>query len=191
MLKNGLKTICEKLGRNNDPVIAVLGIAVFKGVFRPLFTMMDKEEPPERKKYAAFREGLTEAIAFCSYFVTSYAAKALAGPICKAVGKTSDSAIHKTEKSLSFLAVCLAAVAIIPGVCNITLKPIMEAAQKLQKDKQNRPQEIKTLDIKEQSVDETLPKQAISPVLSENARNLLSSIQKPAITSSAGMKVGG
>ena len=89
------------------------------------------------------------------------------------------------------LALCLAAVAMIPGVCNITLKPIMEAAQKLQKGKQNRPQEVKTLDIKEQSVDETLPKQAISPVLSENARNLLSSIQKPAISSSAGMKVGG
>ena len=53
MLKDGLKRICISLGRNNDPVIAVLGIAVFKGIFRPLFTMMDKEEKPERKKYAA------------------------------------------------------------------------------------------------------------------------------------------
>ena len=191
MLKNGLKTICKNLGRNNDPVIAVLGIAVFKGVFRPLFTMMDKEETPERKKYAAFREGLTEAIAFCSYLATSFAAKALAKPICNAVGKTDKSTLHKTEKSLSFLAVCLAAVAIIPGVCNITLKPIMEAAQKLQKSKQNSPQEAKTLDIKENAVDEKLPKQVISPVLSENARNILAAVQKPAITSAAGMKVGG
>ena len=191
MLKDGLKRICISLGRNNDPVIAVLGIAVFKGVFRPLFTMMDKEEKPERKKYAAFREGLTEAIAFCSYLGTSFAAKKLAKPICKAVGKTTDSAIHKTEKSLSFIAVCLAAVAIIPGVCNLTLKPIMEAAQKLQKGKQTPENAPKQLDIKENSVDETIPKQAISPVLSDNAKNLLASIQKPAVTPAIGMKVGG
>ena len=189
MLKDGLKRICTSLGRNNDPVIAVLGIAVFKGVFRPLFTMMDKEEKPERKKYAAFREGLTEAIAFCSYLGTSFVAKKLAKPICDAVGKPE--ALHKTEKSLSFIAVCLAAVAIIPGVCNLTLKPIMEAAQKLQKGKKHSQEAPKQLDIKENAVKEMPAKQVISPILNDNARNLIASIQKPAIAPASGMKVGG
>lgn len=191
MLKNGLRNICNSLGKNNDPVIAVLGIAVFKGIFRPLFTMMDKEEKPERKKYAAFREGLTEAIAFCSYLGTSFVAKKLAKPICEAVGKTDKSSIHKTQKSLSFLAVCLAAVAIIPGVCNLTLKPIMEAAQKLQKGKKPQENAPKTLDIKENVVENMSIKPMITPKLNDNARNLLASVQKPASVSASGMKVGG
>ena len=67
----------------------------------------------------------------------------------------------------------------------------MEAAQKLQKGKQTPENAPKQLDIKENSVDETIPKQAISPVLSDNAKNLLASIQKPAVTPASGMKVGG
>jgi hypothetical protein len=43
-------TICEKLGKANEPVYAVAAVAVFKGIFRPLFTMQDKEQAPETKK---------------------------------------------------------------------------------------------------------------------------------------------
>ena len=61
---NKLKDICLSLGKHNDALYAVLAIAMFKGIMRPTFTMMDKESDKETKKYAAFREGLTEVIAF-------------------------------------------------------------------------------------------------------------------------------
>ena len=192
MLKDGLKRICYGLGKNNDPVFAVFGIAVFKGVFRPLFTMMDKDENPQTKKYAAFREGLTEAIAFGSYLGTSFAAKALAKPLCKKFN-ASEELLHKTEKSLSFIAVCLCAVAIIPAVCNVTLKPIMDSVQKFQKTKKQLNETQKTnLDIKENVVPEmNVNKTSELSVLSENSKKLLLSVPKLNSVYNADMKVGG
>ena len=40
---NKLKDLCISLGKHNDAMYAVLAIAMFKGVMRPIFTMMDKE----------------------------------------------------------------------------------------------------------------------------------------------------
>ena len=82
--KTGFKEMLIRLGKNNDAVYAVLAIAVFKGVFRPIFTMADKSTPKEDRKYAACREGLTEAIAFISYIASSLGIKASAKPLCKA-----------------------------------------------------------------------------------------------------------
>lgn len=192
MLKDGLRKICNSLGRNNDPVIAVLGIAVFKGIFRPIFTMMDKDEKPERKKYAAFREGLTEAVAFCSYLGTSFIAKAIAKPLCNKAKRPD--LLHKAEKSLSFIAVCLSAAVIIPAVCNLTLKPIMEAAQRLQKGKReninpNAPQ----LDIKENIVEEKvqIASPVQNPLMSDKSKQLLSTFNAPKVLNNSAMKVGG
>lgn len=192
MLKDGLKKICYGLGKNNDPVFAVLGIAVFKGVFRPLFTMMDKDEKPETKKYAAFREGLTEAIAFGSYLGTSFVAKALAKPLCKKFNASEDL-LHKTEKSLSFIAVCLCAAAVIPAVCNVTLKPIMDSVQKFQKTKKQLNEDKKPkLDIKEKEVPSVnITALSTTPSLSDNSKKLLASIPKVNSACIADMKVGG
>lgn len=198
MIKKGILNICKSLGRNNDPVIAVLGIAVFKGIFRPLFTMMDKDEKPERKKYAAFREGLTEAIAFCSYLGTSFLAKAVAKPLCKKANRPD--LLHKAEKSLSFVAVCLSAAVLIPGICNVTLKPIMEAAQKLQKGKNNanpvayqKTENIDKpkLDIKEKAVTEKAAVPQINPIISDNSRKLLTTFNSPSVSINSALKVGG
>lgn len=192
MLKDGIRKICNSLGRNNDPVIAVLFIAVFKGIFRPAFTMMDKHEKPERKKYAAFREGLTEGIAFCSYLATSLVAHAIAKPLCQ--DKTK---LHKVEKSLSFIAVCLSASAIIPYVCNKTLKPIMDGVQKYKKSKEQiQPEAPAKLDIKENVTENVLPEITAKPTMtystSNNPVKLLESVNKPMpLKIASGMKVGG
>ena len=82
-LYNKLKDICISLGKHNDALYAVLAIAMFKGVMRPTFTMMDKKSDPKSKKYAAFREGLTEAIAFGSYIATHKLVLPLAVPLAK------------------------------------------------------------------------------------------------------------
>ena len=54
----------------NKATYAVVAIATVKGICRPLFTMMDKDEDPETKKYAAIREGLTEAVAIPVYLAS-------------------------------------------------------------------------------------------------------------------------
>ena len=194
--KLGLKGLCVSLGKHNDALYAVLAIAVFKGIFRPTFTMMDKNEKPEVKRYAAFREGLTEGIAFVSYFVSSKVLKKIAKPICNAVNRPE--ALGQVEHSMSFLAVCLSAGIVIPAVCNLTLKPLMDLYNDFRKkrtcgmekntEEDERPEPQK-LDIKENA--NPLPAmQVYSPKLSENSKNLLDTVR---ITSmrNYGMKVGG
>ena len=180
---NKLKDLCISLGKHNDALYAVLAIAMFKGVMRPTFTMMDKESDPKSKKYAAFREGLTEAIAFGSYIATHKMILPLAVPLAKKTGASP----KKVKNGLSLLSVCLTAGIVIPLVCNLTLKPIMDGVSKLfnKKDKKSDGK----LDIKENAPQ--LPAVSMySPKLSENSKNLLNTVR---ITSmqNYGMKVGG
>ena len=163
--KLGLKGLCVSLGKHNDALYAVLAIAVFKGIFRPTFTMMDKNEKPEVKRYAAFREGLTEGIAFVSYFVSSKVLKKIATPICNAVKRPE--ALGQVEHSMSFLAVCLSAGIVIPAVCNLTLKPLMDLYTGFLKKRHCGLEEYektknKKLDIKENAA----PKPAVSQPVS-------------------------
>ena len=180
---NKLKDLCISLGKHNDALYAVLAIAMFKGVMRPIFTMMDKESDPKSKKYAAFREGLTEAIAFGSYIATHKMILPLAVPLAKKTGASP----KKVKNGLSLLSVCLTAGIVIPLVCNLTLKPIMDGVSKLfnKKDKKSDGK----LDIKENAPQ--LPAVSMySPKLNENSKNLLNTVR---ITSmqNYGMKVGG
>ena len=69
-LADKLRKICLSLGKNNKPTYAVIAIASVKGICRPMFTMMDKTEKPETKKYTALREGLTEIIAIPVYWAS-------------------------------------------------------------------------------------------------------------------------
>lgn len=119
-LTNQLKKICTSLGKNNNPAYAVMAIAAVKGICRPTFTMMDKKEKPETKKYTALREGLTEAIAIPSYFGCSM----LAAQFSKAFKDEKSKTLAK--KNLMFLGVCAAALVIIPGLCSIVIKPFMK-----------------------------------------------------------------
>lgn len=182
--------IAYKLGENNNPLNAVLAIALFKGINRPLFTMMDKDSSPEAKKYAAFREGLTEVIAASTYVATN---KLLVPPLTNVLHKAvKGSSKGKIEKALEFLCVCLSAVLLIPAVCNIVLDPVMKGVAKVQ-DKRKKSFGKKTqLDIKETVVAE--PKISQFPVYKSNEKgpnSLLLELQNKYVTNIGGnMKVG-
>ncbi len=188
-----LKKVCESLGEHNDALYAVLAIAVFKGVMRPTFTMMDKKSDKETKKYAAFREGLTEAIAFCSYIVTHKIFKSLAPKIAKKTGKSE----KKVANGLSLFSVCLTAGIIIPAVCNLTLKPVMDFVKKIndkKKTKFGNKSVSNKLDIKENSVKSIVGIESFSsvytPKLSANSRALMDALYQNRLQNS-NMKVGG
>lgn len=150
--------IAYKLGKNNNPLNAVLAIALFKGINRPLFTMMDKKSDPEAKKYAAYREGITEIVAASTYAGTN---KLCVKPLTNIMHKAAKgSSKHKIERVLEFICVCVSAVFLIPAVCNIVLNPIMKGVDKLRgKNKMSfgEKQQAIQLDIKENAVKESRP----------------------------------
>lgn len=119
-LGNTFKRICESVGRDNNPAYAVVAIATAKGLCRPMFTMMDKKESPETKKYTALREGLTEVIAIPTYLACGY----LAGKGADLV-KDAEKA-KKARHNLRFLGVCTAALVVIPGLCSLLVKPFAD-----------------------------------------------------------------
>ena len=111
-MKNPINNLYDFLGRNkNSATIISCLIAVFKGTFRPIFTMTDKSQDPKTKKYAAIREGVTEVAALPLYAATP----TLAGMLVKKFynGAFSD----RVETNSKFLGVCLATT-LIPFVCN-------------------------------------------------------------------------
>lgn len=126
MKKNLLTTTVKALGLNNDASYAVVAVATAKGIFRPMFTMMDKEQDHETKKYTAMREGLTEAIAIPCYLGISWVAKKIVAPMLY----NDKISREKGAKTLSFIGVCTAALVIIPGVCSVFMNPIMNFINK-------------------------------------------------------------
>lgn len=137
-INNGIKKICESIGKDNNPAYAVVSIAAAKGIFRPLFTMMDKKESPETKKYTAIREGLTEVIAIPTYL----ACGALAG---KSADFIKDAELAKRAKhNLRFIGVCSAALVIIPGLCSLVVKPFTD---KIFKNNDNSKSDASRLDV--------------------------------------------
>ena len=156
-ITNSLKTICNKLGNNNKPTYVVMAIATVKGICRPLFTMMDKKENPETKKYTAIREGLTEIIAIPVYWacgeLSGKFAHLLAKPknfMDKKLYKKYKNGFHtskvmnayenakelaennlpKMNKNLMFIGVCGAALFVIPALCSVAIRPLMNQLQK-------------------------------------------------------------
>lgn len=129
-----LASICESLGKKNEPVYTVVAIAVFKGIFRPLFTMMDKKQDPKSKKYAAIREGATELIAVPTYMGLSYLTQKLAPAF--AADKTMAKTLESTKRTLGFFGVCFAALFAIPGLCNLAMPHILKAFKKKDSDKE-------------------------------------------------------
>lgn len=128
-LKNTFKFFGES---DHGATIIACSIAVFKGIFRPLFTMMDKKSDPETKKYAAIREGLTEVAALPLYAITPWIAGKLVDSFApKDMDKFAKKRIKMNSK---FFAIC-AATLVIPAVCNIIQPPVMAAYRKKQESK--------------------------------------------------------
>lgn len=131
--KPNLGNLFKFMGDNPDSAIWVAcTIALFKGVFRPIFTMRDKKSDPETKKYTAIREALTELIAIPVYYaVPKFGSKIIIDKFYKNADKVTQKAVGTNVKFLGVLA----STAIIPAVCNLIQAPIMDAYKKSQDNK--------------------------------------------------------
>ena len=193
-INNFIKNICSKLSNAPKATYSMVAIATANGIFRPTFTMMKKGEDPQSKKYAALREGITEAIAVPSYIICGEIGSKLGQYIG---GKAKEIEINKLIKEgneyttdainemisvakkrggsgLNLICICAAAGLIIPALCSACVTPIMSKIGP--KNPAN-----KTLDIKENAV--TPPTQLLPQHKIE--RPIFKSL------SYSGMKVGG
>lgn len=122
MIKDNLQNSFRYLGESKyGAVLVMCAIAVFKGIFRPIFTLMDKKSDPGAKKYAAMREGLTEVAALPLYALVPILAEKIVSKACK--GKSN---IETLEKNGRFIGLA-AATLLIPAVCNVIQPPMMKA----------------------------------------------------------------
>ncbi len=176
-----LKNLCKNLGENCKPTYVVVAIAAVKGICRPLFTMMDKHEEPKTKKYTAIREGLTEVIAIPVYLVLGELSAKCAKFLPKDLQKTG-------AKNAMFLGVCASALFVIPGLCSVAIKPIMDT---FFKDDSSNKKSDKKLDVTSQvpkiySLTEIQPAQTVSQPINR--------IQRPVFqtfSNNVGTRVGG
>jgi len=169
-----LEGIFKKIGASsNTPTAVMCLVAIFKGIMRPTFTMMDKESDPETKKYAAIREGLTEVAALPLYAATPFVAGWLAKKIA---GKIKGADVGKMEANAKFLGLGIATL-LVPAVCNLIQPPIMNAYKKSQDAKK-----AKIADVN-----------SVNTVNTVNPNNTTNQPAKPAFNGriNYGMKVGG
>ena len=174
-----LERICTSLGKNNKATYPVMAIAIVKGICRPTFTMMDKKEKPETKKYTALREGLTELIAIPTYFacgeLSAWGAKKL----------IKDKALaDKASKNLMFLGVCVAALFAIPALCSLTINPIVKRCLK---NKQKEEADAKQTQLNK----ETPHLQNLTSPVKQNFGTAKLPLNYSISKFSQGMKVGG
>jgi len=140
-----IKNLCEKLGESNKATYAVVAIAVAKGIFRPIFTMADRHEEKETKKYAAIREGLTEVVAIPTYLGVGKLAEVIVGKLKGLSPEKMEVAKHNAN----FIGVCVAALFVIPALASIVTKPFSKKVQ-------NKPVQEQKLDIKEHEVPDVI-----------------------------------
>lgn len=176
-----MKNLFKYFGENqNGAIIIACGIAIGKGIFRPLFTMMDKQQDPDTKKYAAIREGLTEVAAFPLYIATPLVASHLIHHFLK--GKEIPPAeMNRLKINAKYIGVCVATL-IIPAICNLIQPPIMHAYEKHEKEKKDK---TNKLDITSAS-----NIQPPSVIVDKPAVPINNTIQKPLPTANSNMRVG-
>lgn len=131
--KDPLGSTFKFLGENkNSAIYVAVAIALFKGIFRPYFTMRDKKSDPQTKKYTAMREFLTEMIAIPVYVsVPTLGSSFIKNRFYKGAPKITQKAV---DANVKFLGV-LASTAIIPAVCNLIQPPIMKSYSNYVKNK--------------------------------------------------------
>lgn len=162
-VNNTLENILISLGKDNKPTYVAMGVAAAKGIFRPLFTMQDKKQDPDTKKYTAIREGLTELIAIPVYWGSGKVADALAKKLAKpsemdtdvfkrivsnekiaeptlaCTAKTVRKDLFKMRTNLSMMGVFLSALLVIPAVCSAVIKPTMCVISKKKPEEKKLP----------------------------------------------------
>lgn len=135
LFQQKFKELCLNLGKSNKALYGALTIALSKGILRPTFTMMDTKQEKNSRKYTAFREGLTGAVAFCTYLVTDKIVEKLANNIAKKTNHLSE--LPKMKSTLSLITVSLTALFVIPTICNLTTKPLMNVLFEKKNSKPN------------------------------------------------------
>ena len=180
--KDSLERILTKFGREYSPTVVAMGIAAAKGIFRPIFTMMDKTETQETKRYTALREGLTEVIAIPIYYFSGVVSKKITDKLAvpknfmskdiyqrhlkgdksievkNAIKHAEDLArINKSKiaSTTAFIGVCISALLVIPFTCSATIKPVMKFLEKRNSKKKygtDNIQEIKQINGTETKV---------------------------------------
>ena len=133
-IQKKFKDICMYLGSNNKALYGALTIAASKGILRPTYTMMDKKQDRDSRVYTAFREGLTGAVAFVSYLATNAVVEKLATSLAKKTNHLKE--LPKMQSTLSLITVSLTALFIIPGICNMATKPLLNFFNGNKKEKQ-------------------------------------------------------
>lgn len=136
LMKDNLGNTFKYLGNNdNSAVLVACAIALFKGIFRPAFTMMDKKSDPETKKFAAIREALTELVALPIYAVTPLIIEK--GIINKLCNGKEGKALKAIKSNAKFTSVCLSTL-LIPAICNVIQPPTMNFLQKRNEAKKRK-----------------------------------------------------
>ena len=176
-VENTLKFFGES---KHGATIVVSAIAVFKGIFIPMFTMMDKKSDPETKKYAAIREGLTEIVALPVYIATPILVEKFIVNKLKSFKDASLSSQSIIKGNAKFLSIC-AATLLIPAVCNLIQPPIMDAYKRRQESKKAKTQLDITSNVNTENLSPiTIPATPLSKVNTQLATK-----------ANYGMKVGG
>ena len=188
----GIKEILTNLGKNNKPTYAVMAIAVVKGIARPLFTMTDKHADPETKKYTAIREGLTEVVAIPTYFACGELASKVADKLKfdhLPTPKEQAFARQSAKQNFMFLGVCIAALAVIPALASVTIKPFMK---KIQENNKSNHAPIEIEQNKADNLYNNIDNKPLKTNVAFNGKKILNSTLNayPRIKAS-GMKVGG
>lgn len=188
---NRLGKMCDSLGVNNKATYPVMLIALVKGICRPTFTMMDKTEKPETKKYTALREGLTEIIAIPTYWACGELTAKLASKFKFKKELPEDvqkSLIKRASKNMMFIGVCTAALFVIPGLCSVAIKPIMDKIMPDYKpNKKQNPEDLnKTASLPVNTVNTIFARPSINNFTGRKAINSVYNTQIK-----TGMKVGG
>lgn len=121
--QKNFKNLCTYLGKNNKALYGALTIAASKGILRPTFTMMDNKQEINSRKYTAFREAFTGAVAFIAYLITDN----LVGQGAKYIAEKTNHIpeLPKIKSTLSLISVSLTALFVIPAICNAGTKPLM------------------------------------------------------------------
>lgn len=131
-ISKSCEKICTYLGKNNNALYGALTIALSKGILRPTYTMMDKKQDIESRVYTAFREGTTGAVAFGSYILTNHFVEKMAKPICEKAKITEK--LGQVKSTLSLISVSLTALVVIPLICNLITKPLLDTFTGKKKD---------------------------------------------------------
>lgn len=119
--------VYQKLGADSDPLMTIVVLCLFNMSVRPLITLSDKNQPKERRYYAALRESITEIIALptCVFF-----SRYLGGKLANHFSVTKTPEAIQSVKNVFSLAGLVAANFVIPILSTIALDPIMKDVKK-------------------------------------------------------------